>query len=113
MKRAAFMIGLFLLPIAAETAGTYRMFYDELLQAISNSEPSEPLKDFIIEEMKTWNERGIRLTGKDIEHAIAGRLWMPDGTGLCQNKQPVSGTAPYTFATGGTGPGSSSACTRC
>lgn len=86
----------------------YQLFYEGAMDGISTAELSPDFEQYIIEEMKKWEGEGIILTGEDIRYAVTDKLWGVNGSGLCVNKQSVSGVA-YDFTMGGTHRGS---CTQ-
>ncbi len=89
MRRLLVAIGLslLLLPASSRAASSlFDLFYDEARQAQPSSMPSKRITDFVIAEMKTWNDEGIMIDENDIAAAIKGDL-----TTLCGDKLNAAG----------------------
>lgn len=77
----------------------FDLFYEESMNASSQVSPPERIAQYIIEEMRSWGDRGIILSVTDIDRAIAGTLFYDGNDGLCQNKTDVAGNS-YEFVQG-------------
>lgn len=109
MKRRSLAVGIFLLAFPAQVLAQqsmFQLFYDEGESSLSRKNPSDGLKQFIIDEMEDWQSDGIELTMDDIDAAIDDKLWLPDNTGLCQDKVDMNGE-DIVFLQGGENAGAS------
>lgn len=89
MRRLLATLGLTLLLLPAGVGAApslFDLFYDESRQALPSLMPSKRIITFIIEEMKTWNDKGIIIDENDIAAAIKG-----DTSTLCNKKKDASG----------------------
>ena len=99
--RLAAGIVLALVPASVHAqASTFDLFYEATENETQTNDLMPGLVDFVIREMEHWHTNGIVLTRADIDAALQGKLWAPDGSGLCQNKSSMNGV-PYTFIVGG------------
>lgn len=93
MRRLSILIGilLFLGPVTAVGAGVFDAIFEDAKQTQSLGYPSGAMMDYVINEMRSWNDDGVELTENDIKAAVNG-----DITTLCSNKTTPAG-APITF----------------
>jgi hypothetical protein len=87
MRRTFAAIGfsLLLLP-STGAAQLFDLFYEESKQQMVTLMPSKRITDFVILQMRQWQEKGIVLTKSDIEAAVKG-----DTAALCSGKKNVAG----------------------
>ncbi len=103
MKHLALTIGVILAivgtgskAIAASTGTTmFDLFYASVQDTSPYAKPSDRLARYVIEEMKSWRERGIIITADDIDDALAGVV-AHENNGLCDGKLDIAGR-PYTL----------------
>lgn len=87
MRRTFAAIGLTLLLLpSVGAAQIFEMFYEESKQQMTSLMPSEKITDFVIREMRHWENRGIILTKNDIQAVVKG-----DTGTLCQDKRDMAG----------------------
>lgn len=84
----------------APPQSTFDLFYSETENETKEADLPPAMTQFVIDQMRYWHGDGIVLTKDDIDAAIHGRYWTPEGDGLCQGKQKLSGES-YDFLQGG------------
>ena len=99
MMRRALSIGIFLclaFPASAQAAtpDLYRHIAASASSLLTVRVPREPLLSFVLEEMRTWEGVGIRLTADDLAMA-----YDDNDERLCTNKTDANGT-PLTLSRG-------------
>lgn len=104
MRTASVLSGIALLlsPAVASAAGgssTFDLFYDATENEVTEADLAPGLTQYVIDEMRHWNGRGIVLTKDDIQSALTLKLWTPTNDGLCQGKTDVAGDS-YNFVQG-------------